>query len=308
MTLQQLEYIVSLDTHRHFVTAAEQCFVTQPTLTLQIKKLETEMGTLIFDRSKQPITPTPTGELIIAKARQILRETNQLKAMINEEKDTMKGTFRLGVIPTIAPYLVPLFLNDFTSRNPNVKLVIRGVESSQLISDLKNDLLDIGLMATPLEENNLREVPMFNEPFLLYSSMHHPFFMKQEINPDELSEKGLWLLTEGHCLRNQVLNICSEKNARSGSFSYESGSIETLKNLVKHNMGYTLVPELSVLNDMTDQRIKRFTTPEPIREVSLVVHKSFTKEAVLEQLRESIIQHIPKNFTKAKSFVRVKWR
>mgnify|MGYP001026034798 CR=1 FL=1 len=308
MTLQQLEYIVALDTHRHFVTAAEHCFVTQPTLTLQIKKLENEMSTTIFDRSKHPIVPTETGKVIISKARQILREANQLKAMVNEEKDSVSGTFRVGVIPTIAPYLVPLFLNDFMAHNPRTKLAIREIESSQIIQELNNDTIDIGLMATPLNEPSLREIPLFHEPFLLYTSMHHPYYMKDEIDVSEISEKGLWLLTEGHCLRNQVLNICDKKNAQSANFNYESGSIETLKNLVKHNMGYTLVPELSVTNEMADQRIKRFKSPEPVREVSLVVHKSFNKELILEKLRESLMKDIPEHFSKAKKFNRIKWR
>ena len=308
MTLQQLEYIVSLDTHRHFVTAADHCYVTQPTLTLQIKKLENEMGTIIFDRSKQPIAPTETGKIIISKARQILREANQLKAMVNEEKDSISGTFRIGVIPTVAPYLVPLFLNDFVANNPRTKLAIREVESAQIIQELNNDTIDIGLMATPLDEPSLREIPLFHEPFLLYTSMHHPYYMKEELDVTEISEKGLWLLTEGHCLRNQVLNICEKRNSSSNHFNYESGSIETLKNLVKHNMGYTLVPELSVIDEMADQRIKRFKSPEPVREVSLVVHKSFNKELILEKLRESLLKDIPKHFKKARQFKRIKWR
>ena len=308
MTLQQLEYIVSLDTHRHFVTAADHCYVTQPTLTLQIKKLENEMGTIIFDRSKQPIAPTETGKIIISKARQILREANQLKAMVNEEKDSISGTFRIGVIPTVAPYLVPLFLNDFVANNPRTKLAIREVESAQIIQELNNDTIDIGLMATPLDEPSLREIPLFHEPFLLYTSMHHPYYMKEELDVTEISEKGLWLLTEGHCLRNQVLNICEKRNGSSNHFNYESGSIETLKNLVKHNMGYTLVPELSVIDEMADQRIKRFKSPEPVREVSLVVHKSFNKELILEKLRESLLKDIPKHFKKARQFKRIKWR
>jgi LysR family hydrogen peroxide-inducible transcriptional activator len=308
MTLQQLEYIVALDTHRHFVTAAEHCFVTQPTLTLQIKKLENEMGTIIFDRTKQPIAPTQAGELIISKAREILREAHQLKDLVNEEKDSISGTFRVGVIPTVAPYLIPLFLNDFVNENPKTKLVIREIESAQIIQELNNDNIDIGLMATPLDEPRLKEIPLYNEPFLLYTSMHHPYYLKESIELSEISEKGLLLLTEGHCLRNQVLNICEKRNAKTNHFSYESGSIETLKNLVKHNMGYTLVPELSVLDELFDKRVKRFNAPEPVREISLVVHKSFNKELILQKLRESLLKNIPEHFHKAKKFNRIQWR
>lgn len=310
MTLQQLEYIIALDTHRHFVNAAESCFVTQPTLTLQIKKLENEMGTQIFDRSKQPIEPTKTGISIIEKARRILREVNGLKTYVNTEKDDLNGTFRIGVIPTVAPYLMPRFLKNFTDLNPQINLIVREIESEQIIQDIKNDLLDIGLLATPLEENSLKEIPLYNEPFLIYAAEQHPLYEKREIKPTELSEKGLWLLNQGHCLRNQVLSLCSQRQrAQNNNLSYESGSIETLKNLVKNHMGYTLVPELSVDDSLdTDQRIKRFDKPEPTREISLVVHQSFNKEAILERLKDAILKNIPERFSKAKTYNRIKWR
>jgi LysR family hydrogen peroxide-inducible transcriptional activator len=309
MTLQQLEYIVSLDTHRHFVTAANHCFVTQPTLTLQIQKLEDEMGTLIFDRSRHPIVPTPTGEMIIAKARQILRESNQLKELVNLEKDTIAGSFRIAVIPTIAPYLMPLFLKDFTAKYPDTHLQIREMESEDIIQALKNDFLDIGIMATPLEESTLREIPLYHEPFLIYSSENHSLYQKSDLKPENLPMRGLWLLNQGHCFRNQVLNICEEKKkSETANFSYESGSIETLKNMVRSNMGYTLGPELSVIDELNSPKIQRFEQPEPVREISIVVHNSFTKETLIEKIRESILPNIPENFQKGKRFVKVKWR
>lgn len=310
MTLQQLEYIVALDTHRHFVNAAESCFVTQPTLTLQVKKLETEMGTQIFDRSKHPIEPTRIGTTIIESARQILRGVNGLKDYVNMEKDDLGGTFRIGVIPTVAPYLMPRFLKNFTDANPKINLVIREIESEQIIQDIKNDLLDIGILATPLEENSLREMPLYNEPFLIYAAKQHPLYLKQEVKPADLPVKGLWLLNQGHCLRNQVLTICSQRqNAQNNNLSYESGSVETLKNLVKNHMGYTLVPELSVSDTLqTDTRIKRFAAPQPTREISLVVHQSFNKVALLEHFRTAILANIPAHFSKAKTYNRIKWR
>lgn len=309
MTLQQLEYIVALDTHRHFVTAANHCFVTQPTLTLQVKKLEDEMGTLIFDRSRHPIEPTPTGVKIIAKSRQILREAQQLKELVNSEKDTITGSFRLAVIPTIAPYLMPRFLREFSEKYPNTHLQIREMESEDIIQALKNDFVDIGIMATPLDENVLREVPLYNEPFLIYTSENHALYTKKGITPENLPMNGLWLLNQGHCFRNQVLNICEKKKENeSPGFSYESGSIETLKNMVRSNMGYTLVPELSVIDELKNPKVKRFEQPEPSREISIVVHKSFTKETLIEKLRESILATTPKNFQKGKHFVKVKWR
>ncbi|KYG71647.1 LysR family hydrogen peroxide-inducible transcriptional activator [Roseivirga ehrenbergii] len=309
MTLQQLEYIVALDTHRHFVTAASHCFVTQPTLTLQVQKLEDEMNTLIFDRSRHPIVPTPTGELIINKARQILREAHQLKELVNLEKDTITGSFRIAVIPTVAPYLMPRFLKSFSEKHPNTHLQIREMESEEIIHALKNDFVDIGILATPLEESSIREIPLYNEPFLIYSSENHSLYGKSNIKPDSLPLYGLWLLNQGHCFRNQVLNICDKKKqSNNPGFSYESGSIETLKNMVRSNMGYTLVPELSVIDELDDPRVKRLESPEPIREISLVVHKSFTKESLIEKLREEILSNIPDHFQKGKKFIKVKWR
>lgn len=309
MTLQQLEYIVALDNHRHFVRAAEHCFITQPTLTLQIQKLEDEMGTQIFDRSKQPIVPTRLGEMVIMKARQILREAMQLKELVNEQKDGINGTFRLGVIPTVAPYLIPRFLRQFSTKYPKTRLVIREMESESIIQGLKNDLIDLGLLVTPLDESNLREIPLFNEPFLLYSSESHPYYQQVEVNAAGISDKGLWLLNQGHCFRNQVLNICnSNRSSPGGNVAYESGSIETLKNLVKWNMGYTLVPELAVTHELDNPMLKRFTHPEPVREVSLVVHNSFTKETLLKKLRDEILENIPEHFSQSKKFIQVKWR
>lgn len=309
MTLQQLEYIVALDTHRHFVTAADSCFVTQPTLTLQIKKLENEMNTLIFDRSKHPIEPTKTGRQVINMARQILREVNSLKDYVNTEKDNLSGTFRIGVIPTVAPYLMPRFLKHFTDNNPNISLKVREIESEQIIHDIKHDLLDIGILATPLDESNIREIPLYNEPFLLYIAEQHPLYTRKKITPEDLPENGLWLLNQGHCLRDQVLSVCNQRrSSKIENITYESGSIETLRNLVKNHMGYTLVPELSVIDQKDDMRIKRFEKPEPTREISLAVHKGFAKEAVLENLRDSILKNIPESFVKAKRHNRIRWR
>jgi LysR family transcriptional regulator, hydrogen peroxide-inducible genes activator len=310
MTLQQLEYIVALDTHRHFVNAAESCFVTQPTLTLQVKKLEDEMGVLIFDRTKHPLVPTKPGQLVIQKARQILREAHQMNDLVNDDKDSLTGTIRLAIIPTLAPYLIPRFLGAFSANYPKIHLVIQEMESEQIIECLKSDTLDIGLLVTPLEEISLREIPLFNEPFLVYSSENHPFSSRSTIKPEEINSKGLWLLNQGHCFRNQVLNICNlnQKSTNGMNFDYESGSIETLKNLVKSNVGFTLVPELSVINEKNASCIKRFTSPEPVREVSIVTHKSFTKETLLEKLSNEILNNIPNTFKKGKQFKKVKWR
>lgn len=310
MTLQQLQYIVALDTHRHFVRAAESCFVAQPTLTLQVKKMEEEIGIVIFDRKSQPLKPTPMGEQIIEKARQILRDVEGMKQMVSSEKDTITGNYKLGIIPTLAPYLLPLFLKYFSEQHPGVHLEVKEMQTEQIIKGLKNDTLDLGILVTPLEERSIREVVLFYEPFLVYTSQQNELSHKDIIQPDDITKEGLWLLNQGHCFRNQVLNICNQEVDFSPheGFSFESGSIETLKNMVRNNLGYTLVPELSVNEPVDKTYIRAFTDPKPVREVSLVVHNSFTKELLLTNLRKAIIENVPAHFKKNQRFVTVKWR
>ncbi len=309
MTLQQLEYILALETYRHFVTAAEHCHVTQPTLTMQVQKLEEEMGTVLFNRKKQPLEPTKAGEQILLKARQIMREVNQLKEMVSNEKEDLAGTFRIGVIPTVAPYLIPLFAGEFIKTHPRIQFQVEEMKSSDIISGLKNDKLDIGLLATPLSENQLREIPLYYEPFLLYVSPSHPLYKKKTIQTKDVRQEGLWILNQGHCFRSQVLNICNQKTEDSHhGLKYESGSIETLKRLIDHNSGYTLIPELSIQQDTDKKLVRRFEEPQPVREISLVTHNSFTKELLLDELRKSILSKVPATFKKNKRFYTVKWR
>lgn len=310
MTIQQLNYIVALDTHRHFVKAAESCFVAQPTLTLQVKKLEEQINLVIFDRSKQPLEPTPMGEIFVNKARQILRDIEQLKQIVNDEKNMTSGKFRIGVIPSLAPYLLPLFLSDFSSENPNTQLEIKEWQSESIIKGLENNTLDIGILATPLFEPNIREVPVFYEPFMLYAHPGHPLLSQEHINAQSLDEKDLWILEQGHCFRNQILNICEMDNLKNEDrkISFEGGSIETLKNMIQKTFGYTLIPELSYHKSSDNNQVKRFENPEPAREISIVVHKSFTKELLITNLRKAILKNLPKHFKTNTKFVTVQWR
>ncbi|NBC84188.1 MAG: LysR family transcriptional regulator [Bacteroidetes bacterium] len=309
MTLIQFEYIVALDNYRHYVTAAEKCFVTQPTLTMQVKKLEDELGVQIFDRSKKPLSPTRTGSFVIAKARQILREVNQMKEFVYLEKESLKGEYNLGIIPTLAPYLLPLFLGDFSRSNPEIKINITEMQTEEVIRHLHEGSLDIGMVVTPLEEGEMREIPMFYEPLLMYLSENHELYHTQHITPGMLNSKDVILLGEGHCFRNQALNLCQQRGENNTfQFDYKSGSIEGLKKLVQKGIGYTLVPELSVVDEMDSEFTKRFIHPQPVREVSLVVHKSFPKEKLLVEFQKHILNNIPKEFRQNENFVRVKWR
>ncbi len=309
MTLQQLQYVIALDTHRHFVRAAEHCHVSQPTLTLQVKKLEEEIGLLIFDRSTQPLSPTVMGRKFILKARQILREVDELKAMVNEDRMELAGTFQVGIIPTLAPSLLPLFVKAFSDAHPDVKLAIREMQSEQIVLGLLKGTLDIAIMATPLKESHLRELPMFYEPFWIYAHPEHAILEVEPLHPDKIDHNGLWLLDEGHCFRNQVLNICGKVHLQPlKGISFQGGSIETLKQLVQSDVGYTLIPELAVDLRVDESYIKSFVSPQPAREISLVVHTSFTKELLLTRLRQVILTKIPDHFQKNEYVIRVNWR
>lgn len=310
MTIQQIAYTIALDNHRNFVKAAESCFITQPTLTMQVKKLEDEVGFKIFNRDKKPLEPTILGQKFILKARIIQREINELKALVNEETDSMKGEFRLGIIPTLAPYLLPILLPAFSVQFPETKLIIEESQSEHLIHKLKHGLLDIGILATPLTERYIREIPLFYEPFLVYLDENNPLAAKKLIAPAELEIDKILLLSEGHCFRNQTLNICNQDfNHSNHQFNYQSGSIETIKALVNKGLGYTLVPELSVIQERKENKnIKRFKTPEPVREISLIVHTSFARELLIENIRKVLLKHIPESFQKNERFIRVKWR
>jgi len=308
MTLQQLHYILALDEYRHFVRAAESCRVAQPTLTLQVKKLETEVGFNIFDRSSKPLKPTATGERFLARSRQIIREVDALKNFVNEEKHQLSGTFKIGIIPTLAPYLLPLFLKNFIDEHPMVNLEIKEMQSNLVMEKLRNATIDIGLMATPTEDRKLREVPLFNEPFHVYAHPNHRLLRNEYLVADNLREEGLWILDQGHCFRNQVLNICQNESEHAlERTSFDSGSIETLKNMIKSYNGYTLVPELAI-DEMDIDYIKSFAQPQPSREISLVVNKGFSKELLLQELKKAILKTIPGHFSRNNKMVTIKWR
>jgi len=312
MTLQQLEYIVALDYERGFVKAANRMFVSQPTLTMQVKKLEEEVGFLIFDRSAKPLASTRLGEQFLQKARHIIREVKELKAMVSHETETVAGEYKIGIIPTLAPYLIPRFLPGFANAYQDIRMNILEMQSEHLIRDIKNDQLDIGIMATPTGERQIREIPLFNEPFLGFFPKGHPLLKNELINPVELDIDDILLLDEGHCFRNQSLHICKKENKQvqhKNPIEFHTGSIETLKKLVLNGMGYTLVPELSVLDDKKNTgSFKRFHEPEPSREISMIVHNSFSRERMIEVLRNAIISNIPDHFTKKQQYIRVKWR
>ncbi len=297
MTLVQLEYLVALDTYRHFANAAENCFVTQPTLSMQVQKLEEELGVKLFDRSKQPVVPTEIGELVIQQARLLLRESAKIKDMVDEHRGTVAGEIRVGIIPTLAPYLLPLFLDNFIKKYPQVKLKVTELTTEQLLSKLNKDLLDVGIVVTPLQDDRISEYPLFYEEFVAYLSASEKAYQKEYILSEDIDPNHLWLLEEGHCIRGQILNICElrKQNSHRRNFEYEAGSIETLKRMVEHYGGITILPELS-LKDLTDSQrlqVRRFQSPTPTREVSLVTLRHHLKKSIIEAMKAEILNVIP---------------
>ena len=308
MNLQQLSYLVALDTHRQFGLAAEKSYVSQPALSVQVQKLEEELGVLLFDRTQRKVEPTAIGAQVIAQARRVLREAQQLRELVQAAKGEVVGDLRLGVISTLAPYLVPRFLVGLTTAYPNLRVHIEELRSEEIMARLKDYRLDVGLLVTPLDDRLLHELPLLDEPFLLLASESHPLAALDAVRPADLTSPGLWLMQEGHCFRNQVLNLCGLTTS-TGAIAYESGSIETLKELVRHHHGYTLVPELAVLDEVDiNPLLKRFVAPTPVREVSLVVHHGFVRTTLLTALRELILASVPARLHAGKSGERVRWR
>lgn len=300
MTLTQLEYIVALDTHRHFVAASERCFVTQPTLSMQIQKLEEELGVKIFDRTKQPVIPTEIGEGIIAQARLVLREAQKVKQLIVDQKDALAGELRIGIIPTLAPYLLPPLYQYMRQKYPQLNMVIKETITEEVIQELKNNRLDCGIIVTPLKDSAIKENVLFYEELFVYVSKKNSLVDKKYVLANEIDPNKLWLLEEGHCFRSQILNLCELRKSSDFHFQYETGSIETLKRMVEKSDGFTILPELAVMEFSAAQRklVKKLKEPNPAREVSLVTHRDHIKTKLIKTLRDEVLAIVPKSMQK----------
>lgn len=296
MNLQQLEYIVAVDRHRHFGKAAASKFVTQPTLSAMIQKLEDELQIQIFDRKKYPVEPTTEGAEIIEYAKSVLHEAGRLVAYAKEVKGEIAGDLRLGIIPTLAPYLLPLFLKPFAEKYPLLQIFIKEMVTEDIITQLKSGDLDMGLLVTPLEDNVLKEFPLFYEEFYAYAAKSEKLGNKKYILPKDINIDRLWLLEEGHCFRNQIFNLCELKRdmIASNNLHYEAGSIETLINLVDRHEGVTIIPHFATLN-LSDEQKKniRAFAEKPVREISIVVSHTYPRQKLLERVQEAIKQTLP---------------
>jgi LysR family transcriptional regulator, hydrogen peroxide-inducible genes activator len=296
MTLTQLEYVVALDAVKHFAKAAERCHITQPSLSMQVQKLEEELDIQIFLRTN-PVTTTETGRIVVAQAMRILSEAQALRQMVQQEKNIIAGNLKIAIIPTLAPYLLPHFLQVFIEKYPLLRLTVHELTTEHIIKQLKNGSLDAAILATPLNIPELKESILFNEEFVAYVSRREKLFNKKYLLPDDFDVHDMWLLEEGHCLRSQVMNLCAlQKNASiEKHLDYAAGSIETLKSLVDRSGGITLLPELSTY-DMTAAKknmLRYFKSPTPAREISMVTLKSFTRARLIEVLKQTILENLP---------------
>jgi LysR family hydrogen peroxide-inducible transcriptional activator len=299
LTLTHLRYLVAIDASRSFRVAAEECHVSQPTLSTQLQKLEEIIGARLFDRSRQPILPTEIGARVVAQARSILRETNRLTEVARP--GVLEGTFRLGVIPTLASSLVPRLLPRFAKQNPRVELVLEEVQTDRLIARLQDDSLDGGLAATPLGAPTVFERPVCREPLWVYLPPGHPLTRRTRIRQSELTEECVWLMPEGHCFRTQVLHLCNLRRAaqtpgQGASIRFESGSFETLILLVDAGLGMTVLPELVVRAlpaAARRARVRPFEGVTPVREVSFVRIREDLRRAIADAIIDAVIASLP---------------
>lgn len=299
-TLTQLEYIVAVSQFRHFGQAAKDRNVSQPSLSIQIQKVEEILGVALFDREAKPIRVTPKGEEFVRQAQNILREHQKLIDLARMENTEPSGPLRLAVIPTLSPYLIPLFLTNFSKHYPKIQTSILELQTEVIIQDLLNEKLDAAILATPLHENTIKEDPLFYEPFYLYHSPDHPLSHRKNIKISDLHKTPSWILSDGHCFRNQMLSFCSRSNEERvlANVQFQSGNFETIRNLVDRSESYTLFPRLFVdqlPKAVQKNQVKSFSNPCPTREVSLIYKRQVWKGDILKALKTSIIENLPPN-------------
>ncbi|MBS9774839.1 MAG: LysR family transcriptional regulator [Tenacibaculum sp.] len=291
MTITQLKYILAIAKYKNFTIAAENCFVTQPTLSMQIQKLEEELNTKIFNRSKKPIELTPVGLKIIEQAKIIVDESNRINDIVHQHKGYIGGEFKIGIIPTIMPTLLPMFLKTFTKKYPKVNLIIKEITTEEIIKKLADGHIDAGITATPLENEAVKERVLFYEPLVCLIPENNQLFNKQKINIKDLENENLLLLEDGHCFKNNILNLYKTLESKEKqNFKLESGGFNTLVKLSKEGLGITLLPYLNTLdlNEEDKKYLRAFETPPPAREVSLIYHKSQLKIQLIEALKTTI--------------------
>ncbi len=300
MNIQQFQYILAVAEYKHFELASEKCFITQSTLSTMISKFEDEIGVQIFDRKKKPVQVTDEGLLIIKQLKLINNNIDQLKELVKEVKGEVKGNLSLSVIPTIAPFLLPLFLQNFASQFPNLNIKVREETTSEIIKKLKSRELDIGILSIPIDDKELMEIKLYDEPFVFFDANK---VSSKSVSIKKMKMKNLYLMEEGHCLRTQVLQLCNFNKKQIDSklnFEYEAGSIDSLLRFVKASSATTLLPYLAV-RDFSKQdkmHLSQFSFPVPYRTVGLVVNQHFVKKKLLQILQKDIMSNVSSVLTK----------
>lgn len=302
MTLQQLEYILAVDKFRHFGKAAEYCNVTQPTLSAMIQKLEEELDTKIFDRGTQPISPTPIGIHIIEEAKGIVNRSAHLKDIIEETRQSLKGKLTLGILPTIAPYLLPRFFPQFIKKYKDLEVKVVELQTKDIKKGILNGELDAGIVANLEGMEEFRKTILFYEQFFAYVAKGESIFDHRIIKTADLSNEQLWMLDEGHCFRDQMVKFCELRAAKESQLVYHLGSMETFMRMVESGKGVTFIPELATLqlSDSQKQLVRPFAIPSPTRCIQIITKQNFIRETLLEALRKAIVESVPKEMWKPK--------
>jgi LysR family hydrogen peroxide-inducible transcriptional activator len=299
ISLQQISYALAVERFRHIGQAASACGVTQPTLSMQLKKLEEHLDYALFDRDKKPILPTARGSEFLLQAGAVNREFEKLKLLSDESRDEVAGSFRLGIIPTLSTYVVPLFVDEFSRQHPKARLTIEEMKTHEIVEALRRDQLDAGLLATPLGIEGLHEEPLFEESFQIYASKVHPLSRRKMASEDELSGSDLWLLEEGHCFRSQMLKLCSMKaqSPTQKHVQFQSGNLETLKKMVERSGGYTILPALARRELRSSKAVLvGFKGAIPARQVGLIYARQYLKRpyrlALAASIRDAALKEI----------------
>lgn len=303
MTIQQLEYILAINKFRHFAKAAEYCRVTQPTLSMMVQKLEDELGVKLFDRSSQPVRPTSVGMKVLEQAQRVLYQASLIKDIVTEEKESVRGSFRLAVLPTIAPYLLPRFLQHLAEEHKDLDIRIQEMQTAPTLSALLKGEIDAAIIANQPIESELQGHFLYYEEFFGYVSRNEPIFEKDKIRTTDINDERLWLLDEGHCFRDQLMRFCQREKARVNQAAYRFGSLETFMHMVESGYGMTFISELATLQLSQEQQemVRPFAIPKPTREIYFVTRKDFIRHSLSKILIEHIQEAVPKDMLRLRA-------
>lgn len=302
MTLQQLEYLIAVDRFRHFGKAADYCNVTQPTLSAMIQKLEEELGVKLLDRSIHPLEPTKIGLLVLEQAQKALLSSKRIKEIVNEQKDTFEGTFNLGIIPTIAPYLIPRFFPQMANKHPEMDVRITDLKTDEIKEAIRKGDIDAGIVADLDGMEDFEKTALYYEELFVYVSPEDKLISYDKIKDRDLNGEFLWLLGEGHCMSQQMQKFCHLKHAAKSERAYRLGSIETFMRMVEGGKGVTFIPELAV-KQLTEDKcrlVRSFAIPTPTRHVVVITSRNFIRHSILKLITESILKSVPSDMLKQK--------